>query len=322
MTSETKTAEFARLFDLFERLASRNRKAATPHDGSQDPVPVPTEFAPVLKSLATIVGTARSRSNASQPRPRRNTTATFKAVSRANEDDSEDVLDDDENTAIFPFGGQFPFTFKLMLHKLYALEDWADKVKEVLERSQSEYKPLVEARDDAGVTRLDAEEKAQSGHVRFKIERYLPPASPTRPELGAKSRDGRDDVRAIKKRCIGRRKSMSGPHPADAGQIGNRWTYDAAVSSVEINERRVWNGAQVGLGFPWPETLGQEQGGGRRKMGGMRRRVSVGTPRERGGDMLSTADDGGLVARRRALSTAHAVSPDESRRMKKRPLSS
>jgi hypothetical protein len=37
---------------------------------------------------------------------------------------------------------RYPFTFKLLLHKLYGLEDWAAKVQEVLAASQEQFRPL------------------------------------------------------------------------------------------------------------------------------------------------------------------------------------
>jgi hypothetical protein len=43
----------------------------------------------------------------------------------------------------FPLGvKRYPFTFKLLLHKLYDLEDWAVKVQEVLATSQEQFRSL------------------------------------------------------------------------------------------------------------------------------------------------------------------------------------
>jgi hypothetical protein len=46
--------------------------------------------------------------------------------------------------ATFPLGRLYLFTFKFMIHKLYELEEWAEKVKEIVEKSQSQFKPLGE----------------------------------------------------------------------------------------------------------------------------------------------------------------------------------
>jgi hypothetical protein len=69
----------------------------------------------------------------------------------------------------------------MTLHKLYQLDDWAQKVKDMLERSQIEYKLLAETAIAMDVDRkgdqkegsgLDLEEKTistvQDGHVHFK----------------------------------------------------------------------------------------------------------------------------------------------------------
>ena len=39
---------------------------------------------------------------------------------------------------------QFPFTFKQMIHTLYDAETWADKVKDMIQESKTQFKPLPE----------------------------------------------------------------------------------------------------------------------------------------------------------------------------------
>jgi hypothetical protein len=39
---------------------------------------------------------------------------------------------------------KYPFTFKHMIHKLYKEDDWLRTVKEVLEKSKQDFKPLGE----------------------------------------------------------------------------------------------------------------------------------------------------------------------------------
>lgn len=256
-TPNSRTAEFARLFDLFERLASlrpRTRSGESSTNATDDiHMPVPPELAPVVHSLATIVGTRKHRVNEQRSpfggRPRSKTLAAPRVPG------SEiDESDDEESLAKFPVGKQYPFTFKMMLHKLYELEEWANKVKEVLERSQIQYKPLAER--DQGIEDVEVAVKSD-GHVRFRPgvaragnKKGSPPLARPRSHSVAtplaKGRDSlahavqqprtkganqRDDVRALKKRCVGRRKSMSEPI-GEVGRMGGGWVYDAAISSV------------------------------------------------------------------------------------------
>lgn len=51
----------------------------------------------------------------------------------------------------FPLGvKRYPFTFKLLLHKLYDLEDWAVKVQEVLATSQEQFRSLNSTPSSSG----------------------------------------------------------------------------------------------------------------------------------------------------------------------------
>ena len=263
-TNDSKTAEFARLFDFFERLATRKARDGSLNNdtaitGIEDVRPVPADLAPVIKSLTALMGArklqdeARQKKKKAAVRARRNTvaSASHSMLDADNEDD-----DDEESLAKFPLGKIYPFTFRMMLHKLYQLEDWAQKVKEVLERSQNEYKPLAEqAVQEEKIEKVGGSE----GRVHFKTGvatggNRRPPVRPRSHSVAVvgKGRGGmgpaspvklpkqkgppHEEVRAVKKRCVGRRKSMSGPISTETGGIGG-WVYDAAVSSVEFTGR-------------------------------------------------------------------------------------
>ncbi|KAG5643885.1 hypothetical protein DXG03_009515 [Asterophora parasitica] len=337
MASESKTAEFARLFDLFERLASR--KSRTRNDENHDDVvrsmPLPADLAPVVTSLAGLVGTRKHQEDAhdkkSNKRARRNTVAT----SSRNGHDSDDS-DDMETLAKFPLGKRYPFTFKLMLHKLYQLDDWAQKVKEVLERSQIEYKPLAE-RDAEEEKKVEEEEQQQDGRVHFKAG--TAGGGSRRPAVRPRSHSvmalnngkGREavllspspkssrqwgpageDVRAVKKRCVGRRKSLSGPL-GEVGRIGGSWVYDAAVSSVEFTGREL-QADQLKAGGD-EMSKHPSLGAGPAKVAG-RRRISLGAT-------SATAQQQHLasgMARRRALSVMNNLTTAQAQR--KRPFES
>lgn len=342
--SDSKTAEFARLFDLFERLASRKSRAINGegHTTNLDDVrslPVPSDLAPVVHSLASLVGTRKHREERlkkSGGRARRNTVASPGMT--LHDIDSDD--EDETSLAKFPLGKKYPFTFKMMLYKLYQLDDWAEKVKQVLEKSQIEYKPLAETGSEVGDQEgMEVEEKP-SGRVHFKAgiagggarRPYVRPRSHSVLVVG-KCRDvgtgpispGRaprqavlEETRAVKKRCVGRRKSMSGPLAVEAevGKIGGGWVYDAAVSSFESTARQE-TGVFV---VPGPQARPRYQSlGGARKAGAAAHRISAGTPNALGAPWEK--NEGGKTTRRRASSVMDNSKSDGVRqRLMKRPF--
>lgn len=342
--SDSKTAEFARLFDLFERLASRKSRAingeghTTNLDDARS-LPVPPDLAPVVHSLACLVGTRKHREERlkkSGGRARRNTVASPDMT--LHDIDSDD--EDEASLAKFPLGKKYPFTFKMMLYKLYQLEDWAEKVKQVLEKSQIEYKPLAETGSEVVDQEEMEVEETPSGRVHFKAgiaggglrRPYVRPRSYSVLVVG-KCRDigtgstspGRaprqavlEETRAVKKRCVGRRKSMSGPLAAEAevGKIGG-WVYDAAVSSFESTARQE-TGVFVA---PGPQARPRYQSlGGARKGGAATRRISAGAPNALGAP--GDKNEGGrMTTRRRASSVMNNSKPGEMRqRLMKRPF--
>ncbi|KAJ3849614.1 hypothetical protein EV368DRAFT_315, partial [Lentinula lateritia] len=242
-----KNAEFAHLFELFEKLASRRTRATdeSPVMDDTNILSIPLDLQPVFRNLATLV-TPRTIS-ASGRRGRRNTVA----VPSGSTDIDPDT--DTESVAKFPMGKQYPFKFKMMLHKLYELDDWGKKVREVLERSQKEYKPLAETVSNQPEIR-DKEREEENGiggvedvHIGIESGVNSPPKRTGRPRgytvassggkwkeavprsMGLASRvQPRDDERAVKKRCVGRRKSMSGM----IGEFPN-WVFNATVASSE-----------------------------------------------------------------------------------------
>ncbi|KAI5997622.1 hypothetical protein F5J12DRAFT_772254 [Pisolithus orientalis] len=138
---------------------------------------------------------------------------------------------------MFPLSERYPFTFKLMLHKLYDLDEWVAKVKNTLEVSKSQFKPLVEkvesvmreargkekVMDCKGVTRAQScASLATGGKSRGSIM----------PCKHVKSITHNEGDRALKKRCVGRHKSVSGLMEASV------WVYNAAISAVEVNGPR------------------------------------------------------------------------------------
>ncbi|KAG6811671.1 hypothetical protein H0H92_006326 [Tricholoma furcatifolium] len=347
--SDSKTAEFARLLNFFERLASykshsRDDNNVTNADNIKS-IPLPADLAPVVKNLAKIVSSRNPSPDGDQPiqamgRKRSHTVATISRTRNCN--DAIGISEDGESLAKFPLQGKkYAFTFRLMMHKLYQMEDWRQKVKEVLERSQNDYKPLSETNFlKRGEGKKSKEEPAsREGRVHFHTGERKPGGHPQtistiafgkfKDEVSAspyfkvplspiaKSGSSKDDSRALKKRCVGRRKSLTGPAFAKEEQVGSGWIYDATVSSTETDEKREPAGYQEvreAMRAMSAKHAGLRIGITASAKVTRRRRVSLGGP-----NVASTAYnvDEGLVGRR-ALSVADKTVPTQLQR--KRPL--
>lgn len=320
--SDAKRAEIARLFDLFERLASRHPRATQGgNDATMDDATVitPDELNPVLQKLSTIVS-ARDTGT----RPRRNTVASMLSPTGSDMTISDDSSDDDdeESLAKFPLADKkkYPFTFRLMVHKLYKKDDWARTIKEMLEKSKNEFMSLADK--EAAMQAKEKEQENQppegnSSAVRFKVVPVLAGGRRGSTTAGVRRRSysvagvgsksyvavspltksagagEQHEVRALKKRCIGRRKSMGGPLNAstevttDTSKSRETWVYNATVSSTERpvpttfstfppapppspTEATRFSRYQP-LGMMLPSHLQERRNG-------MKRRVSVGDP--------------------------------------------
>jgi hypothetical protein len=158
-------AEFANFFDLLVRLASKeNRKDFW----------VPRDLTPLLQKLETALSDQEFTAIPSTTNSRH-----YRRKSLA-----------DGDVAKFPLAEEYPFTFKLMIHKLYDMDEWAKKVREAVEESQSHYKPLPEDFKSPRQENADHDEVTTS--------------------------------RAVKKRCTGRNRAVSGPSfVPELGRISN-----------------------------------------------------------------------------------------------------
>ena len=153
----------------------------------------------------------------------------------------------------FPLGvKRYPFTFKLLLHKLYDLEDWAAKVQEVLAASQEQFRSLNSTPSSSGGDSIsDGARSPSSPGVTFTSPLFGEPSSPLEPsptrrrraqsvlktkanEVISRSGPGvtarpPQPSRAVKRRIVNRRRSTNG---LGIGKLGE-WMYDAAVSSID-----------------------------------------------------------------------------------------
>lgn len=172
--------------------------------------------------------------------------------------------------------------------------------------------------------------------VRPKSNVVISP-QPNSPGTGAQS-----EVRALKKRCIGRRKSMGGPLntgaevATDTSKPRGTWVYDAAVSSAEHPAPTTLSTfppapppSPTGSSFSRYQPLGTLLPNHRQGKGnGMERRVSAGDPAMMGTMLMmptrstTNTNPNRLVARERAL-TVHTNKDgeyDNERKPMKRPF--
>lgn len=103
-------SEFTELFNL---LATDDRRHSTPGD-----------LSPFLSRLS------KNGASTSPAPPNIHRRAKSEAISGTGESP--------------PSESQFPFTFKKMIHTLYDAQTWGDKVKDMIEESKSQFKPLPE----------------------------------------------------------------------------------------------------------------------------------------------------------------------------------
>lgn len=287
---DVKSAEFARLYYFFEKLTKPRSHGRCASDESESHEVVPEDIAPLLKKLSAILTkdvpidgdaselgeaqvsipeapttasvstfaasasqappTHSTPGGASTARPRRNTVAGSHA-------DAPATAINREIQARFPLKEKrYPFTFKLLLHKLYGLEDWAAKIQEVLATSQERFRSL----DSSPTATCDASSNGEKSNspsspgspATFSASIFgapppphLEPPSPTRRQRmqsvsksklaidGARSGPATpvraQPSRAVKKRIVNRRRSTTGLGVETKGE----WMYDAAVSSVD-----------------------------------------------------------------------------------------
>ncbi len=163
-----------------------------------------------------------------------------------------------DSTHEFTVGRWYPFTFKMMVHKLYKLEEWREKVKEVLDRSKKDFKPLSEVNWEK---KASADERPQ-GHVQFKLKqpevrvksnsisggvahtRSNPflglPSERTHHRLIATqnafaSHKVDEGARIVKKRCVGRDKIFTGSAGTGEVKLQNTWVYKGSAMRQAVD---------------------------------------------------------------------------------------
>jgi hypothetical protein len=272
-TSEAKARELARLSNLFNRLAAWQLGGSAPSNSGIH-LPMPDEFTSVLQNLSSIVNNQTPMYPATH-RPRRNTMAILPCDTSHDSYSRDDVSNGPTSPEPFLLTNEeeYPFTFKHMIHKLYKKDVWAQTVKEVLERSKKDFKPLADKDSQKPQVRIDHDTQNTSRRksammppglgtakrtsflakgngsrrlsqaVKHDVRAPLSPITPKDPFTSShQAPTNGESIRALKKRCVGIRKSVSGiPNiylggnvkPEDSGKKGGSFVYASSVSSTE-----------------------------------------------------------------------------------------
>ncbi|KAI9059952.1 hypothetical protein FKP32DRAFT_1100872 [Trametes sanguinea] len=145
---------------------------------------------------------------------------------------------------------QFQFTFRLMIHKLYSLHDFAKMADDVVRASQERFRPLpaelTSRRASFSRAYADPSSDAESFVSAGSLASPSEPTLPSSPSLWSLNLDRTSEfekdeemlveARVLKKRCVGRKLSVvdSDAGAADGAEgDGPAWVYDSAVASVE-----------------------------------------------------------------------------------------
>ena len=132
---EARRAEFARFFDRLINRASRKDQTCMPPETCKPPA-VPVD--PARPTIENLTGSLPSK-NVRQQDTKNARSAWPCSSAVTGEGSTTDDASPDDLTSDFTVGRWYLFTFKMMLHKLYKLEEWGEKVKEVLERSRKDF---------------------------------------------------------------------------------------------------------------------------------------------------------------------------------------
>ncbi|RPD64192.1 hypothetical protein L226DRAFT_375129 [Lentinus tigrinus ALCF2SS1-7] len=143
----------------------------------------------------------------------------------------------------------YQFTFRLMIHKLYSIKDFARMVDDVVRTSQERYQPL--SPELTGRRRSSVSFSFDS--YSFEGDSFASMLSPTSPSeassfppsspssswmhdrLHSPQFEPTDegDARAVKKRIVGRKLSVVDGSADEENAGSPAWVYDAAVASVD-----------------------------------------------------------------------------------------
>ena len=172
----------------------------------------------------------------------------------------------------------FQFTFRLMIHKLYSIKDFAKMVDDVVRSSREHFQPLEPAMVSRGNGRRTSVSFsfASNPDMYGEGDSFTVLGSPTSPSEASSILPSSDsswtldrmsnppfedesDARAVKKRIVGRKLSVVDGSMDDEDSRGPAWVYDSAVASVDASmpsfESPFSPGSDSPSGYDHPGTV-------------------------------------------------------------------
>ncbi|THH20637.1 hypothetical protein EW146_g749 [Bondarzewia mesenterica] len=166
-------------------------------------------------------------------RPSRSTVASSDMPHAQSESESQQ-----QREVYFPQTGECrPFTFNLMMHKLYKADEWAAKVQEVLAESRRRYRSLEIGGETSRETSPSKSVSSSAQGLVFSTALPLTGLPVRRSPSKGRFKDVVStfpSAHAVKKRIVNRRRLNGG---LDIAAV-NGWTYDSTVASSETEAER------------------------------------------------------------------------------------
>ncbi|VDC02985.1 unnamed protein product [Peniophora sp. CBMAI 1063] len=253
-TNRSDTAEFCRLLYFFQKLQEprprvlarrthREPVVEVDEDSSDDETgsaAIPRDLAPLVENLATILeGKPTTTNNTSLLRPRPSAPARPRSKTIAASPPRTTPISKKGSS----FGGKnFQFTFKMLLHKLYNAEDWANKVGALLADSQARFRPLTDApptpppatstfptHNTPRRRAISQSRGGKYGAIGIGLGR------PTQMSVEPDKANGaaRTTEPALKRRIVNRRRSSADPE-GKMSVPSSGWVYEAEVSARQV----------------------------------------------------------------------------------------
>lgn len=237
------TEEFEKLFNFFSRLASKDKNAFVPQEFEDllDVIPISPSLSSrsIRSTFSSDVTSASSDAVLSDPDTVSDDEGEYNRASQRASIDYNKALRSvargrtphrGVRPTRFPLRGEHKFTFKIMLHDLYDVDDFASMVQDVLESSRKTYKPLPDELKPKQHSRDSLFGSGNSGELdegRKSKEKGFPKS------LGLGMPSGVSE-RAMKKRCVGRIRSSSGPEKRE-----HEWISDVGGADLNFKQLKI-----------------------------------------------------------------------------------
>lgn len=220
ITDEEKKDEFARLFYFFSKITIAQDEAQDAEHKTNSTSArkvgeevVPRDLAPLLKKLAAAHGKS----------------TMLHDEEKVHTDSDGDEREREKSSGQ---GKRYPFTFKMLLHKLYTLDDWAVKVNEIITESKAQYLSMSDPEYGSVPSSPATPDSAFFSNgsptkKRFRDMSNVYSGAPATPP---------PTPRGFKRRIVNRRRSIGENEEEDSAARARGWVYESAVDIDNVDE--------------------------------------------------------------------------------------